>query len=117
MNLQTILFGQFTPPLASKVLRHSILQEGNKPLKPYEPPAHKPNLRMQEAERMYEFIAENPGCCVKDISEALGRAVSYVYRIRDILDEQGRITSVRGKPIKRGGPKTSLFYVKDRYAG
>lgn len=117
MNLQTILFGQFTPPLGGKIRRHFIMEGGKNPPKRYEPPPHKPNLQQQEAERMYEYIAENPGCCVKDISEHLGRVLSYVYRLRDILDEQGRITSVRGKPIKRGGPKTSLFYVKDRYAG
>ena len=113
MNLQTILFGQYTPPLASKIHRHFILESGKNPPKRYEPKPSKPNLRMQEADRMYEYIAENPGCCMKEISEAMGRAISYIYRIRDILDDQGRITSVRGKPLRRGGPKTSLFYVKD----
>ena len=113
MNLQTILYGQFTPPLGGKVRRHFILQEKGKPLKPYEPPPAKPNLQQECADQMYTYIEENPGCCVKEIQQHMSRTISYVYKLRDILMDQSRITGVRGKPIRRGGPKTTLFYVKD----
>lgn len=113
MMLQTILFGQFTPPPVGKIHRHTILQEGNKPIPRYVPKTPRPNEQMQSAEQMLEFIQENPGACARDIQDHLGRAVSYIYRIRDILISQNKIYGVRGKPIKRGGPKTTLFYAKD----
>ena len=113
MNLQTILYGQFTPPPVGKVRRHTILQDSSKPLPRYVPKTPRPNEQLKSAEKMLRFIRKNPGACARDIQEHLSRAISYVYRIRDILISQNKIYGVRGKPIKRGGPKTTLFYAKD----
>lgn len=112
-TLQTLLYGQFTPPLASKIRRHTILQEGNKPLPQFVPKAPRKNEQVQSADKMYEYIKENPGACTKDVQAYLGKAISYTYRIRDILINQNKIYGVRGKPKRHGGPKTTLFYVKD----
>jgi hypothetical protein len=65
---------------------------------------------------MYEALKAEPGLCCKGVAEKLKKDVSYIYKLRDILLEQGRIDTVRGKPIKRGGAKTTLMYVKERYA-
>lgn len=112
-NLQTILYGRFTPPPITRTVKHTILHTGKKPPPRYVAPPSKPNYLLMDADRAFTYIKANPGACCKDIAESLGRHISYTYRIRDMLNEQGRITSVRGKPIKRGGPKTTLFYVKD----
>lgn len=112
-TLQTLLYGQFTPPLASKIRRHTILQEGNKPLPQFVPKAPRPNEQNVTADAMYEFIKANPGVCVSELKDMLNRAPSYIYRVRDILFDQNKIYGVRGKPKRHGGPKTTLFYVKD----
>ena len=111
--LQALLYGQFTPPLASKVRRHSILQEGSKPIPRYVPKTPRPNEQVQTAMVMYQTIEENPGVCIKELQDMLKRAPSYLYRLRDILIDQNKIYGVRGKPLRRGGPKTTLFYVKE----
>ena len=113
MNLQTILFGQFTPPLAKKVTRHFILQEKGKPLKQYEPPPVKPSLQETTITQLAGIIRDHPGICTNELTEMTGRAKSYLYRMMLVMQERGMVNAVRGKPPRRGGPKTTLFYSKD----
>ena len=113
MNLQTILYGQFTPPPAINIRRHTILYEGKNPPLPYKHKTPKPNTTDEFSNKMFELIQAHPGICVKEITETLKKAPSYIYRMRDILFEQNKIYGVRGKPIRRGGPVTTLLYARD----
>ena len=113
MKLQTILFGQFTPPTATKVRRHFILQEKDKPLKRYEPLPAKPNLQEATITQLADIIKTHPGICTNELATMTGRAKSYLYRMLLTMQERGMVNAVRGKPPRRGGPKTTLFYAKD----
>ena len=118
MTLTEILYGRFTPPpTCGKTIRHSVMARNGRMPKPYTAPPPRANQLLEESEKAFEYIKVNPGSCCKDLSEALGKHISYTYRLRDILLEQGRVETVRGKPIKRGGPKTTLFYARGSYAG
>lgn len=116
-TLQNILFGQFTPPLVSKTRRHTILYAGGPQGKPYKPPKVKPNEMLLAADKFYEIIKQHPGICCNEAAAMLKKSPSRVYPLRDILFDQNRIVGVRGKPQRRGGPKTTLFYVKEQHAG
>ena len=114
MNLQTILYGSFTPPLASRVIRHRVMTHKGEKYEPYKP-KHKPqNNAYMYADEVYEVIKANPGICSIEIAEKLGKSVTRIYRLRDILYDQDRIEGVKGKPQRRGGPMTTLYYVKER---
>lgn len=117
MNLQTILYGEFTPPKTYTTRRHTILCYNGREPKPYVPPPVKPNLQLERAEILLELIKQYPGMSVVEAAEKLGNGVAYVYTLRDILISQGAIDCVRGRSIRRGGPKTTLFYAKGTYAG
>ena len=121
MDLQTILYGQFTPPPVVAVRRHSCWAEPGKAYKNYTPPKKYAyaveDYQNMTSYKMIKLIEERPGICVKELCTELGRVPSYIYRIRDILLEQKKIITVRGKPPRRGGPVTSLFYIKEKYAG
>jgi hypothetical protein len=110
-QLQTILYGQFTPPLVSKSRRHCILQDGHVPR--YVPKTARPNETLENAARMLALIENSPGMCVKELQEVMKHAPSYMYQLRDILFDQNKIYGVKGKPLKRGGPKSLLLYPKD----
>ena len=113
MNLQTILFGQFTPPLGGKVRRHTILQDGNKPMKSYEPRVERPTQQQYLIDQLTKLVNQHPGICTNELSEMVGKAKSYMYRMLILMREEGMVKAVRGKPPRRGGPTTTLFYPKD----
>lgn len=113
MNLTELFYGRFTPPLQYTTRRHTILCYNGRVPKPYQAPPPKPNQQLEYADKLYEALKNEPGMCCKTAAERLGKDVSYVYKLRDILLDQGRIDTVRGKPIKRGGAKTTLMYVKE----
>ena len=113
MNLQTILYGQFTPPPAVHVRRHSILHEPGKPYAGFIAKPPKPNQTEEFCDKMFDLIKAHPGICLKELNQTLKKAPSYLYRIRNELIEQGRVYGVRGKPPRRGGPVTTLLYARD----
>ena len=115
--LQTILYGQFTPPQLYTTRRHFVMCHNGREPKPYTAPPAKPNQQLEYADKMYEYLKLNPGASCRDVAVGLGKDVSYAYTLRDILLDQGRIDTVRGKPIKRGGAKTTLMYAKECNAG
>ena len=114
MNLQTILYGQFTPPLASRVIRHRVMTQKGEKHEPYKPKNKPRDNAYMYAEEVYEIIKAHPGICGAEIAEKLGKSVTRIYRLRDILYDQDRIEGVKGKPQRRGGPLTTLYYVKER---
>ena len=117
MNLTEIFYGRFTPPPSvDKTIRHSIMAHNGKMPKPYTVPPAKPNQQLEYADKMFEYVEANPGSSCRDVAEGLGKDVSYIYRLRDILLDQSRLDTVRGKPIKRGGAKTTLMYARDSNA-
>jgi hypothetical protein len=113
MNLQTILYGQFTPPLASNVRRHSILHDPNRPYVGFVAKPPKPSELDDFCDRMFDLVKAHPGICLKELNQTLNKAPSFLYKIRNRLIEQGRVYGVRGKPPRRGGPVTTLLYVRD----
>lgn len=113
MNLHTVLFGQFTAPPVKRTIRHRILQEGSKPLPRYVAKPAKPNQMEEFADKMFELVKHYPGICSVELSEKLGKHISYIYKLRDTLFGRGSIEGIKGKPLRRGGPMTTLFYVRD----
>lgn len=119
MNLQTILYGEFTPPLEVTTRKHRIMYDG-KGYTPYTPSAYvppKPNLQRDTTAKLLKLIGEHPGICTNELSEMTGRAKSYVYRMLIEMRELNMVVAVRGKPPRRGGPMTTLYYLKGTYAG
>ena len=116
MNLQTILYGQFTPPLVATTRKHRIMQDG-KPYVPFTPNysriGPKPNQQKETIEKLEVLVRENPGIDIKELSVMTGRAKSYVYRMLLEMKSCGTVRSVRGKSSRHDGPKTTLFYIKD----
>ena len=107
MNLHTVLFGQFTPPLVAKTTRHRLICKESK--SGWTPPT--PNQQVEYAEKMYDYIKRNPGAHCKDIASAIKKADSYMYRIRAILLDQKRIKEVKG------AGRSTYLYVREPYAG
>lgn len=120
-TLQTLLYGQFTPPLVSKVHRHNLLQCEGKPLPRYDGKTAPryickhpiPEAQLQSAQNMYQYIKKNPGVTTRALQQELKLSTSYTYRLRDILISQNKIYGVRGKPRQMGGLTGMAFYVKD----
>lgn len=112
MNLQTILYGQFTPPLASRVIRHRVMTQWGEKHEPYKPKNKPQSNTFTHADTMFEIIQANPGICSVEIAERMGKSVTRIYLLRDILLDQNRIDCIKGKPQRRGGPMTTLYYVK-----
>ena len=117
MNLTELFYGQFTPPLASSIRRHTILGKEDDKYKTSNVPKIKYRVSQadskENAELLYKIVSEYPGLTSQDYMRMMGvKHNQTLYTWRDILLSQDRITCIKETPAKRGGPRAFLFYVK-----
>lgn len=113
MNLQTILYGQFTPPPAINIRRHTILHGSDRPYVGFVAKPPKQSELEELCAKMLDLVKAHPGICLKELNQTLNKASSYMYRVRNTLIEQGKVYGVRGRSPRRGGPTTTLLYAKE----
>ena len=112
MNLQTILYGQFTPPPVIDSRKYSMWSNGANPYPGYTPPVNRDTKYKTITPRIIQALTDNPGASRGDLAKILNITTSYLYRAIDFLLEGGLIYGKKGKPIK-GGYQTTVYYVKD----
>ena len=107
MNGITILtemyYGQFTPPLVKRTIRHRITDQAT----PRNHRSPNPSQQNEWANKMYDYIKAHPGTCCNDVAKVFKKDKAYMYRIRAILLDQGRIDQVKGQR------KAMALYIKE----
>lgn len=108
MTLQEILFGTFTPPKALRTRRNAT--EWSRCKKKYSPPKSRTQSLSANAQRMLEFIKEQPGITLDELAAKLQKETKHLYTIKSSLLSRDLIKQVRGASNRRGGNHKNHFY-------
>lgn len=112
MNLKTILYGQFTPPLVVDSRKYSMWSNGSKPYKGYVPPVNRPTRYKAISVVLLQAIKSNPGSSRKELSAITGTNQSYLHRVIEFLIENDAIYGIKDKPTS-GGYRSTIYYAKE----
>ena len=108
MTLQEILFGTFTPPKVLRTRRNAT--EWSRCKKKYSPPKSRKQQLSANAQKMLEFITEQPGITLNELADKLQKEIKHLYTVKSSLLSRDLIKQVRGAAGKRGGNYKNHFY-------